>query len=197
MKEIKRKMIAAFYPLLMKLMQRLGKNTLVLENKTGELFQTPIYTLPLLLNNGTETTVANWKGKKLLLVNTASDCGYTAQYAELQALQDRYKDKLQIIGFPANDFRQQEKGSDAAIAQFCQVNFGVTFPLAKRTSVVKGAQQNAVYQWLTQKDKNGWNDKAPGWNFSKYLVNENGNLTHYFDPAISPLGPEIIQAIEP
>lgn len=197
MKEIKRKMIAAFYPLLMKLMQRLGKNTLVLENKTGELFQTPIYTLPLQLNNGTETTVANWKGKKLLLVNTASDCGYTAQYAELQALQDRYKNSLQIIGFPANDFRQQETGSDAAIAQFCQVNFGVTFPLAKRSSVVKGAQQNAVYQWLTQKAKNGWNDKAPSWNFSKYLVNENGNLTHYFDPAISPLGAEIAQAIEP
>jgi glutathione peroxidase len=148
------------------------------------------------LNNGKTLPLQELKGKKLLLVNTASDCGYTPQYSELQQLQERFRDTLQVIGFPANDFKEQEKGSDAAIAQFCHVNFGVTFPLAKKSSVVKGPHQHPVYRWLTEREQNGWNDKAPGWNFSKYLVDEQGLLTHYFDPSVAPLGTEIIQAVE-
>jgi glutathione peroxidase len=180
----------------MKLTKRLGKNAAVISNTTNQLFQTPIHTLSVPLNNGKMLPLQELKGKKLLLVNTASDCGYTAQYSELQQLQEQYRDTLQVIGFPANDFKEQEKGSDEAIAQFCQVNFGVTFPLAKKSTVVKGPQQHPVYRWLTQKEQNGWNDKAPSWNFSKYLVDETGVLTHYFDPSVAPLGPEIKAALE-
>lgn len=195
MATIRQQVLRTIYPALMNVTKWLGKNALVLENKSGKLFQNPIYDLPIALNNGQTLSLQTLQGKKILLVNTASDCGYTAQYSELQQLQDRYGKTLQVIGFPANDFKEQESGSDAAIAQFCQVNFGVTFPLAKRSSVVKGPQQHPVYQWLTQADKNGWNSKAPSWNFSKYLINENGVLTHYFDPSISPLSTEITKAL--
>jgi glutathione peroxidase len=196
MATLRRTLLRALYPLLMKTMQWTKKNTTILQNKKAELFKTPIYALPVVLNNGREATLGEWKGKKLLLVNTASDCGYTAQYQELQQLQQKYEDTLQVIGFPANDFKEQEQGSDEAIAKFCQINFGVTFPLAKRSSVVNSPAQHPVYQWLTHKEQNGWNDKAPSWNFSKYLVNEHGVLTHYFDPAVAPLSAEVIQAIE-
>jgi glutathione peroxidase len=180
----------------MKLTKRLGKNATVISNTTNQLFQIPIHALSVPLNNGKTLPLQELKGRKLLLVNTASDCGYTAQYSELQQLQEQYQHKLQVIGFPANDFKEQETGSDEAIAQFCQVNFGVTFPLAKKSSVVKGPQQHLVYRWLTEREQNGWNDKAPTWNFSKYLINEQGVLTHYFDPSVAPLGSEIIAAIE-
>jgi len=158
--------------------------------------QTSFYDLSLQLNNGQQLKLESLKGKKVMLVNTASACGYTAQYDDLQRLYDEYRDKLVIIGFPANDFGEQEKGSDEAIAEFCRVNFGVTFPLAKKSTVVAGDNQNEVFQWLTQKDKNGWNTQQPTWNFSKYLVNEKGELTHYFDPAVSPSSPEVIKAVE-
>lgn len=136
------------------------------------------------------------QGKKILLVNTASNCGYTGQYSELQQLSEQYADKLAVIGFPANDFKEQEKDGDDAIAQFCQVNFGVQFPLARKSSVVKGLQQNAVFAWLSNKQQNGWNDQAPSWNFSKYLIDESGTLTHYFGPAVSPLSKEVTNALE-
>jgi glutathione peroxidase len=188
--------LLAIYPWLMKLTKRLGKNAAVLSNTTNQLFQTPIHALAVPLNSGKTLLLQELKGKRLLLVNTASDCGYTGQYSELQQLQEQYGDTLQVIGFPANDFKEQEKGSDEAIAQFCQVNFGVTFPLAKKSSVVKGPQQHPVYRWLTEREQNGWNDKAPSWNFSKYLVDEQGVLTHYFDPSVAPLGPEIKEALK-
>lgn len=195
MTTIRQQILRSLYPLLMKAMRWTGKNTTVLRNKTGQLFQTPLYDLPVVLNNGSELPLQELKGRKILLVNTASNCGYTAQYSELQQLQERHKDTLQVIGFPSNDFKEQEQGSDAGIAQFCQVNFGVTFPLAKKSSVVKGAEQHPVYQWLTDKEQNGWNEKAPAWNFSKYLVNEQGTLTHYFDAAVSPLSPDVLEAV--
>ena len=192
---IKQQAMRALYPFVMKATQWLGKNTALIENETGTLFKTPIYDLLVTLNNGTELALRDWQGAKILIVNTASNCGYTAQYHELQQLQERYTGRLHVLGFPANDFKEQEQGTDAAIAQFCQVNFGATFPLAKKSSVVKGAAQHPIYQWLTHRAKNGWNDKAPSWNFSKYLINEQGMLTHYFDPAVSPLSPEMEQAI--
>lgn len=193
---IRQQLLRAIYPVLMKATQWAGKNAAIVQNKAGEPFKTPIYDLPVTLNNGNILALNALQGKKILLVNTASDCGYTAQYSELQRLQERYPQTLQVIGFPANDFKEQETGSDEAIAQFCQVNFGVTFPLAKRSSVVKGAQQHPVYQWLTQPEKNGWNEKAPSWNFSKYLLNEQGLLTHYFDPSVAPLSSTVVQAVE-
>ncbi|QEC57665.1 glutathione peroxidase [Flavisolibacter ginsenosidimutans] len=153
------------------------------------------YSLSVTLNNGKEFSFNNLRGKKVLLVNTASDCGYTPQYAELQKLYQHSKEDLEIIAFPANDFKEQEKGSDEEIAKFCSVNYGVSFPLAKKTMVVKNEAQHPVFRWLTSKEKNGWNDRLPSWNFAKYLVNEEGVLTHCFEPAVSPLSTEIIAAI--
>lgn len=135
------------------------------------------------------------KGKKVMLVNTASDCGYTGQYAELEKLYKQYYGKLEILGFPANDFKEQEKGTDEEIATFCRVNFGITFPLMHKTSVVKGPEQNSVFKWLSDPAENGWNKRRPVWNFSKYLVNENGELVNYFGPSISPLDDVVIKAI--
>lgn len=148
------------------------------------------------LINGDTLNFASLKGKKVLLVNTASDCGYTNQYDDLQKLSEMYKDKLVVLGFPANDFKEQEKGTDTDIAAFCRINFGVTFPLMQKSVVIKSPQQNPVFQWLTDSGKNGWNNKMPSWNFSKYLVNEKGILTHYFDPSVSPLSDAIKKAIE-
>ena len=156
---------------------------------------TPFYELNVRLNNNSPIDFNSLRGKKVLLVNTASNCGYTNQYAELEQLYEQNKERLVIIGFPANDFKEQEKGTDEEIAQFCQLNFGVTFPLAKKSSVVKSAQQHSVFQWLSRKELNGWNDREPNWNFSKYLVNEEGVLTHFFDPTVSPLSKEVLSAV--
>jgi glutathione peroxidase len=153
------------------------------------------YKLSVELNDGKFIPLKNFTGKKILLVNTASDCAYTAQYDELQKLSVHFKKQLVIIGFPANDFKEQEKGTDLEVAEFCRENFSVNFPLAKKSKVIKSTEQNEVYQWLTHKKRNGWNDKMPSWNFSKYLVNEEGILTHYFDTSVSPIGHIVIKAI--
>jgi glutathione peroxidase len=192
----RQKALTILYPFVMKVTKWLGKKSKMLHNEKATVPPSSIYDLSVLLNNGKLLPLLEAKGKKLLLVNTASDCGYTAQYAELQQLQETYKDRLLVIGFPANDFKDQEKEDDAAIAQFCQRNFGVTFPLAKKSTVVKEAGQNAVFHWLSHKEKNGWNNQPPSWNFSKYLVDEKGTLTHYFDPSVSPLSKEVITAIQ-
>ncbi len=154
------------------------------------------YDLSVVLNTNHSLSMSDLKGKKVLLVNTASDCGYTNQYEGLQQLYQQYKDKLIVIGFPANDFKKQEKGDDATIAQFCKVNFGVSFPLVKKSTVIRSADQNPVFHWLTNKAENGWNEQVPSWNFSKYLVDEKGVLTYYFDPSISPTGADMIKAVE-
>jgi glutathione peroxidase len=154
-----------------------------------------IYDFSVKLNNGSELPLSSFHGKKILLVNTASDCGYTPQYDDLEKLYEQNRDKLVIIGFPANDFGEQEKGDDETIASFCKINFGVSFPLAKKSTVIRAPQQNEIFNWLSDKKRNGWNDQAPTWNFSKYLLNEQGVLTHYFDPAISPGAEEVLTAI--
>ncbi|WP_245882849.1 glutathione peroxidase [Hymenobacter chitinivorans] len=156
----------------------------------------PFYELAGALNTGQELDFSQLKGKRVLLVNTASNCGYTNQYEELQQLSEQFADDLVILGFPANDFKEQEQADDHAIQQFCQVNFGVSFPLMKKSVVVKQATQNPVYQWLTQARQNGWNEQAPDWNFSKYLVSADGRLTHYFGPAVSPLSETIISHLQ-
>lgn len=193
---VKQKILKKVYPLLMKLSQGIGSKGRILENNAGVQPVTSLFDKTIDLNNGNSVPVSNFRGKKILLVNTASDCGYTEQFGELQQLADLHGEQLVIIGFPANDFKEQERGNDAAIAQFCSVNFGVRFPLARKSSVVKGAQQNPVFAWLSHAAQNGWNNQQPDWNFSKYLVDESGMLTHYFGPAISPLGPEIGKALK-
>lgn len=189
----KQKIAKALYPVLMGVSKLFGGK----EKSNTNVVAPPVsfYNLQTVKNDGKEMSFENLKGKKILIVNTASDCGYTAQYDDLQKLYEQYKDKLVIIGFPANDFKEQEKGSDEDIAQFCKVNFGVTFPLAKKSSVIKSPDQNTVFEWLSNKNKNGWNDQQPTWNFSKYLINENGVLMNYFDPSISPLSKDVTEAI--
>jgi glutathione peroxidase len=191
----RQKILKAFYPMIVWLSKLGNKNAGVLtNNKTSS--PVSFYTLNGILTNGAELSLATFKGKKILLVNTASDCGYTDQYSDLQKLYASHKDKLVIIGFPANDFKEQEKGSDKDIAQFCKLNYGIEFPLMKKSTVIKSADQHPVFQWLSDPAKNGWNSKAPSWNFSKYLVNEEGVLTHYFGPAVEPMSETIRQAIE-
>jgi len=193
---VRQTVLKAVYPLWMSLNRLLGKRSKVLVNKKNiQPFQS-FYSLSVQLNNGSLLSFDSLRGRKLLLVNTASDCGYTNQYSDLQKLYEKYDDKLTVIAFPANDFQQQEKGSDEEIGNFCKINFGVTFPVALKSSAVKGNGQQKVFQWLTDKTKNGWNNKPPSWNFSKYLINEEGVLTNYFDPAISPLSEEVLKTIE-
>ncbi len=153
------------------------------------------YSLKDSANDGTVFDFESLRGKKVMLVNTASNCGYTGQYDDLQKLSEQYKGKLVVIGFPANDFKEQEKGNDEEIAAFCKINFGVTFPLMKKSSVIKGTGQNKVFEWLTDARLNGWSDKQPSWNFCKYIVNEEGKLTNYFNAATEPLGKEIEEAV--
>lgn len=191
----RQKILKAFYPILIAVTKLLGrKSTVLINNKNSQPPQS-VYDLTVQLSNGSILPLQSYKGKKILLVNTASDCGYTNQYDDLQKLYQQFNNQLTIIGFPANDFKEQEKGNDEEIAQFCKINFGVTFPLAKKSVVVKSGDQNNIFKWLTDKKQNGWNDKMPSWNFSKYLINERGVLTHYFDPSVSPLSEEVVNAV--
>lgn len=189
----RQKVLKAVYPSLMWFKKFTGKNNKELKgsNKPAVSF----YSLRGVLNNGDTLEFSALKGKKILLVNTASNCGYTNQYSDLQKLADEYKDKLIVLGFPANDFKEQEKGTDTEIAQFCKVNYGVTFPLMKKSRVIKTGEQNSVYQWLTDANQNGWNNTAPSWNFTKYLVNEEGVLTNYFETSVSPLDTKVLKEI--
>lgn len=146
--------------------------------------------------DGVDFPLSQLKGKKVLVVNVASKCGFTPQYAKLEELYEKYKDKgLVIIGFPANNFLSQEPGSNEEIAQFCSVNYGVTFPMMAKISV-KGKDKAPLYQWLTEKAMNGKQDAPVQWNFQKFMIDENGNWIGYVPPKESPLSEEIITWIE-
>jgi glutathione peroxidase len=191
----RQKVLKAVYPLWMWWGKIRGKNSAELSNQQKQPVVS-FYSLRGILNNGNDLNFETLRGKKVLLVNTASDCGYTDQYKDLEKLYEQHKEKLVVIGFPANDFKEQEKGSDEEIARFCKANYGISFPLMKKSSVIRSAQQNPVFQWLTDSAKNGWNNKQPSWNFSKYLVNEEGVLTNYFGPSVSPLSRDVLNAIK-
>ena len=136
------------------------------------------------------------KGKKILIVNTASECGYTKQYEGLETIYKEYKDKnFVIVGFPANNFGGQEPGSNQEIATFCKQNYGVSFPMMEKSSV-KGDDINAVYQFLTEKAKNGLEDSQVQWNFQKYLIDENGELVKVLLSKVKPTDPEIVNWIK-
>ena len=137
---------------------------------------------------------SQFKGKKILIVNTASKCGFTPQYAQLEQLYEQYKDNLVIVGFPANNFMFQEPKGNKEIAEFCQKNYGVTFPMAAKISV-KGKDMAPIYQWLTNKDHNKVENTSVSWNFQKYLIDENGNLIAVFPPKVKPMSDEIVSAI--
>ena len=144
---------------------------------------------------GNTFSFEQFKGKKVLIVNTASDCGYTGQYENLEKLAKQFAGTLVVVGFPANDFKNQETKDDQAIAAFCQKNYGVSFPLMSKSVVLKTKEQNPVYSWLTSSSLNGWCNQAPAWNFCKYLINEQGVLTHYFPMSVDPLDAKIMEAI--
>ncbi len=139
--------------------------------------------------DGKNLDLSKYKGKKILIVNTASKCGYTKQYAELQTLADTYKGKLVVIGFPANNFGGQEPGENLNIKEFCQKNFGVTFPLAEKSSV-KGADISPLFKHLTSAENPDFTGDIK-WNFEKFLIDENGQLIHRFRSAVTPMSQEI------
>ena len=138
---------------------------------------------------------ACFKGKKILVVNTASKCGYTPQYDALQKVYNQYKDKLVIVGFPVNNFGGQEPGSDSEIQDFCKANYGVSFPMASKVSV-KGGDMAPIYKWLTSKAENGVLDAEVGWNFGKFLLDENGKLLQYFPSKVKPDSDEILKFVK-
>ncbi|MEX0988285.1 MAG: glutathione peroxidase [Bacteroidales bacterium] len=145
--------------------------------------------------NGEDYPLVQLKGKKVLVVNTASKCGMTPQYEGLQNLYETYGgDEFVIIGFPANNFMKQEPGSNKEIAEFCSVNYGVTFPMMSKISV-KGSDQHPLYAWLTSKDKNGKEDSNVAWNFQKYLIDEEGKLVGHFSPKTAPDNEELVSWI--
>ncbi len=183
------------YPLVMLKAKLFPNKKEIQVNKDHIKPVTSIYTLQATANNGTVIGLNVYKGKKILIVNTASDCGYTAQYDELEKLHQQYKDLI-ILGFPANDFKVQEKKDDHAVAEFCKINYGITFPLMQKSHVVRGAEQNAVFAWLSDAKQNGWCDQQPVWNFCKYLINEDGVLTNFFAMTVSPLSKDIINAVK-
>ena len=145
--------------------------------------------------DGKDIKMSSFKGKKILVVNTASKCGYTPQYEALEKVYEQYKDKLVIIGFPCNQFGGQEPGSNEEIVAFCKKNYGVTFPLADKIDV-KGENTAAIYQWLTQKSKNGVVDATISWNFNKFLLDENGKMIAYYPSNVKPDSQDILSHLK-
>jgi glutathione peroxidase len=137
---------------------------------------------------------ADFKGKKIMLVNVASECGLTPQYRQLQDLNAEYADKIVIIGCPANNFGAQEPGTDAQIAEFCSLNYGVSFPMTSKISV-KGDDMHELYRFVTQKSENGVEDSEVKWNFQKYIFDENGILTNVIAPTVQPADDEVLRAL--
>ena len=156
--------------------------------------QPNIYSFKVQGIDGSTLDFAKFKGKKILIVNTASRCGYTPQYEALEALYKASKGQLVIVGFPANNFGAQEPGTNDEIVQFCKKNYGVSFPMAAKISV-KGADQASIYQWLTQKSLNGYQDSEVKWNFQKYLIDEKGHLVAVFMSDVTPDSPALKAAL--
>ncbi len=188
----RQKVLKSVYPALTKITRFFGVKTDVKTPPSNLAAPVSLYDYSFEGIAGDTVSMKNYTGKKLVIVNTASDCGYTGQYEELQQLYHQEKGNIEIIGFPANDFKQQEKGSNEAIAAFCKKNYGVSFPLASKAVVVKGKEQHQIFNWLSDPAKNGWNGRDPVWNFSKYIIDEKGNLVGYFDPGVSPLSAEFL-----
>jgi len=162
----------------------------------GTMEKQTIYQFKVEDLSGKPFDFASLKGKKIMIVNTASKCGLTPQYKQLEALYKEYKAKgFVIVGFPANNFASQEPGSNTEIATFCQLNYGVTFPMMGKISV-KGSDMHKVYQFLTQKSKNGLQDSEVQWNFQKYLLNEKGELVKVIEPKTLPTDPEVVNWIK-
>lgn len=167
------------------------------KDKTKEIkaFPKTIYEFKVPSIEGGTIDFSKYKGKKILVVNTASKCGYTPQYEGLEKLYKEHQDKLVVVGFPANNFGQQEPGTNEEIQQFCKVRYGVTFPLASKVDVI-GENAHPLFKWLTSKEENGVLDATIGWNFTKFLLDENGKLIASFPSKITPESEEILQYLK-
>ncbi|MBG8555697.1 glutathione peroxidase [Hymenobacter guriensis] len=165
-------------------------------NPTTEPATAPgsVYDFTVQTIDGKPVKLSQYKGKKLLIVNTASECGYTPQYKELEELYNKYSDRVVVLGFPANNFGGQEPGSNEQIATFCEKNYGVSFPLFAKVSVT-GDDTAPLYQFLADKSKNGAVSDAPTWNFCKYLVNEQGQVVAFYPSKVKPMSDELVAAI--
>ncbi|QYJ67775.1 glutathione peroxidase [Flavobacterium litorale] len=171
-------------------------NTTAIAEKTETMAKATIYQFKVKDLYGKDFDFATLKGKKLMIVNTASKCGLTPQYKDLEALYKEYKDdNFVIVGFPANNFAGQEPGTNEEIAAFCEKNYGVTFPMMDKISV-KGNDMAPIFKFLTQKNINGVEDSEVQWNFQKYLINENGELAKVISPRTLPTDPEIVNWIK-
>lgn len=179
----RQRILKKLYPLVMGLGKLTGKNHTLTGNEKSI---TSVYEIKITLNDGTLLDLSAYKGKKVLIVNTASDCGYTGQYDALESLFRKEKDSLMVIGFPSNDFGNQEKGDNQTIAAFCKKNYGVTFPLAEKSVVIRSDAQHPLFKWLSDPKQNGWNKQVPTWNFCKYLIDEEGNLVRFSDSNAEP-----------
>jgi glutathione peroxidase len=138
--------------------------------------------------------LSKYKGKKVVILNVASKCGYTKQYADWEKFNKEHDSKVVVLGFPSNNFGGQEPGTSEEIATFCSATYGVTFPMFEKVEV-KGENKAPLYQWLSTKELNGWNDKEPTWNFCKYVVNEKGELTNFFASKVLPTDAEFLAAV--
>ena len=171
-------------------------STVVSAQNEKEMNDTSIYQFTVKDINGDDFSLSDLEGKKVMIVNTASKCGLTPQYEQLESLYNTYKNQnFIIVGFPANNFGNQEPGSNEEIAEFCQANYGVSFPMMSKISV-KGDDMDPLYEFLTQKGKNGVEDSEVAWNFQKYLIDENGQLSQVIPPTTLPTDQSVIDWIE-
>ncbi len=188
-----------FLPFLMILGGCFGTNEIkskpIESNKNNMTGSKSFYDFKMKSINGDVIDFSIYKGKKVLIVNTASECGYTKQYKDLEQLNKLHGDKVVIIGFPSNNFGGQEPGTNEEIASFCQKNYGVSFQMYEKVDVT-GKSACDLYKWLSDKSLNGWNDQAPKWNFNKYLIDENGQLVKYFASNVNPMSEEIISSLK-
>lgn len=171
-----------------KVSSRPQESSAIVKNMPSSFYQLQANSL-----DGKSVSLDQFKGKKIIVLNVASKCGYTPQYADWEKFYQSHKDEAVVLGFPSNNFMGQEPGSAEEIAEFCQKNYGVSFPMFEKVDV-KGSDISLVYQWLTDPAKNGWNKQEPSWNFCKYLINEKGELTHFFASKVTPESPEFKEA---
>jgi glutathione peroxidase len=171
-----------------------SKKQTILSSNNSMILKGSFYDFTVNDLSGKPVSLKEYKGKTVVLINVASKCGFTPQYADWQKFHEKFGDKIAVLGFPANNFMSQEPGSSEEIAEFCQKNYGVTFRMFEKIEVA-GKDKAPLYNWLSNKDLNGWNNQEPSWNFCKYLINKDGKLTHFFESKITPENQEFLQAV--
>lgn len=185
---LRQQILRCIYPLLKHLSAWLGINNKIIKGNKKPL--SSFYDLQATLIDGTVVRFDAFRNKKVLIVNTASYCGYTSQLEGLTQLQKTFP-SVEILAFPSNDFRHQEPGSNEEIFKFCRLQFGVTYKLFQKVVVIRSEEQYPVYHWLSDPNLNGWNSQEPKWNFTKYLINESGELTYFIEHAVDPMDKRI------